>query len=177
MSFVSIPRPERSPLILQILAAILGGLVLFLVGLGAFSSGYQLLFSNRIYPGIWMAGVDLSSLTPEQASASLSQRITYPTSGRVVFRDGDHLWVSTPAELGMVFDIGTSAQRAFVLGRQAGFLNNMATQLNAWQGGMTLPPVIIFDARVAHESLQKIATQINQPVVEADLQERGTIRS
>ena len=121
-----------------------------------------------------MAGVDLSSLTPEQASATLNQHLTYPKSGRIVFRDGDHVWVATPAELGMVFDAGTSVQRAYGLGRQGGLLANMASQLNAWQGGLELAPVIIFDGRVAHGYLQNIAAQMDQPVVEADLQLNGT---
>ena len=76
MSFISVSRPRRPSLFLQVLAAIIGGLVLFVVGAGAISSGYQLLFSNRVFPGIMMAGVDLSSLTPEQASVTLSQHLT-----------------------------------------------------------------------------------------------------
>ncbi|MGA2489709.1 MAG: VanW family protein [Anaerolineales bacterium] len=149
-------------------------MVLFLLGAGAISSGYQLLFEDRVFPGISMAGVDLSSLTPEQASSTLSQHIAYPTSGRIVFRDGEHIWVATPAELGMVFDAGTSVQRAYGLGRQGGLLDNMATQLNVWQVGLDLPPVIIFDARVAHRYLQNIATQVEQPVIETDLHLNGT---
>src|SRR5512137_307751 len=100
MSFVSSPRHQRSPVLLQILAACIGGLVLFLAGIGAISGGYQLLFSDRIFPGIWMAGVDLSSLTPEEATATLSQHLTYPQNGRIVFRYGEQVWVATPAELG-----------------------------------------------------------------------------
>ena len=174
MSFVSVPRPQRSPLLLQILAAFVGGLVLFLLAVGLVSGGYQLIFSGRVFPGVWMAGVDLSSLTPEQVSTALSQRLTYPTSGQIVFRDGNLAWVATPAELGMVFDAGSSVQRAYGLGRQGGLLTNLAGQLNAWQGGLDLAPIIIFDARVAHGYLQNIAAQIDQPVVEADLHLNGT---
>ncbi len=174
MSFVRKTRPKRSPRLLQVLAAILGSLVLFLAGVGAISSGYQLLFSDRVFPGIWMAGIDLSSLTPEQASAELSQKITYPRIGKIVFRDGNHAWTATPAELGMAMDDGASVQRAYDLGRQGGLLENMASQLNAWQGGLKLEPVILFDARVAQGYLQNIASQINQPVVEADLKLNGT---
>ena len=174
MSFVSTPRPQRPPLLFQILAAFLGGLVLFFLAAGAISSGYQLLFSDKVFPGISMAGVDLSSLTPEQASAALNQHLTYPTTGRIVFRDGERVWVATPAELGMVFDTGTSVQRAYGLGRQGGLFENMASQLNAWQVGLELPAVIIFDARVAHGYLQNIAAQMDRPVVEADLQLNGT---
>jgi vancomycin resistance protein YoaR len=176
MSFISVPhsRPQRPPLLLQILAALLGGLVLFLAGAGAISSGYQLVFSDRVFPGIAMAGVDLSSMTPEQASMALRQRLTYPISGKIVFRNGDRVWVATPAELGMVFDAGTSVKRAYGLGRQDGLMVNLTNQLNAWQGGLYIAPVIIFDARVAHDYLQNIAAQINQPLVEADLHLKGT---
>ena len=96
-----------------------------------------------------MAGVDLSTLTPEQATTVLSQHLTYPTSGRIVFQDGDHVWVATPSELGVVFDAGTSVQRAYSMGRQGGLLSSLASQLNAWQGGLELAPVIVFDARTA----------------------------
>jgi vancomycin resistance protein YoaR len=176
MSFVSAtrPRPQRPSLLLQILAALLGGMVLFLIGLGAISSGYQLLFSGRVFPGISMAGVDLSTMTPEQASTTLSQHLTYSTNGRIVFRDGDHIWMATPAELGVTFDARTSAQRAYGLGRQGGLLNSLASELNAWQGGLELAPVIIYDARVAHAYLQNIEAQMDKPVVEADLHLNGT---
>jgi len=174
MSFISVSRPRRPSLFLQVLAAIIGGLVLFVVGAGAISSGYQLLFSNRVFPGIMMAGVDLSSLTPEQASVTLSQHLTYPRTGKIVFRAGDSVWVASPADLGMVFDAGTSVQRAYGLGRQGGLLTNMATEINAWQGGLYIGPVILFDARVAHAYLENIANQIDRPVVEADLHLNGT---
>jgi len=174
MSFVSVPRPQRSPASLQILVALIGGLLLFLLAIGLITGGYQLLFAGRVFPGITMAGVDLTSLTPEQATAALSQRLTYPTSGQVVFRDGDRLWVATPAELGMVLDAGTSIQRAYNVGRQGGLFTDLAGQLNAWQGGLDLKPVIVFDERVAHAYLQNIAAQIDKTVIETDLHLNGT---
>ena len=79
MSTINIPQPGGRPsLLLQVLAAILGGLVLFIVAIGAISSGFQMVFADRVFPGVMMAGVDLSSLTPEQASAALNQHLTYP---------------------------------------------------------------------------------------------------
>ena len=175
MAFVYVPpKPKRPPVGWQVLTTLATGSVLFLLGVGLITGGYQMLFSGRIFPGISMAGVDLSSLTPEQASAALDQRLTYPAQGRVVFRDGDRVWVATPAELGIVFDAGTSVQRAYGLGRQGGWLPRLTGQLNAWQGGLDLAPVILFDERVAHGYLQNIAAQIDQPVIEADLHLDGT---
>jgi len=169
MSFVIVPRPQRSPVPLQILSALFGGLFIFLLAIGVTSGGYQLLFNGRVFPGISMAGVDLTNMTPEQATALLNQRLTYPTSGQVVFRYGDRVWVTTPAELGMVFDAGTSIQQAYNVGRQGGWFTDMAGQVNAWRAGLDLKPVIVFDERVAHAYLQNIASQIDQPVLETDL--------
>ena len=174
MSFVVVPRRQRSPLFFQVMAAIIGGLALFLLFVGVVTGGYRYLFSGRIFPGISMAGVDLSGLTTEQASAALNQRLTYPTSGKIVFRYGDRVWVVTPAQLGMAFDAGTSVQRAYGLGRQGGLFTSLAGQLNAWQGGLNLAPIIIMDERVAHGYLQNIAALVDQPVVEADLHLNGT---
>jgi vancomycin resistance protein YoaR len=121
-----------------------------------------------------MAGVDLTSMTPEQAISAMSRNITYPTSGKVIFQHGDKEWVASPAELGMVFDSGTSIQMAYGVGRQGGVFKELAAQLNAWQGGLDLKPVILFDERVAHGYLQNIGAQIDQPVVETDLHLNGT---
>lgn len=121
-----------------------------------------------------MAGVDLTNMTPEQATNALRQRLTFPTTGQVVFRDGNRVWVATPAELGMVLDAGTSIQRAYNIGRQGGLFTDLAGQLNAWQGGLNLKPVILVDERVTHAYFQNIAAQIDRPVIETDLHLNGT---
>ena len=152
----------------------MGGLVLFFLGLSLVAGGYQFLFKGRIFPGISMAGVDLSNLTPVEASNALNRSLTYPVNGQIVFRDGDRVWKASPQQLGMVFDVGTSVKMAYDLGRRGGPFSSLASQLNAWQAGLNLPPVVIIDERVAHNYLQNIADQIDQPEVEADLQLSGT---
>ena len=174
MSFVTIPRPQRSPVPFQILTALIGGLLLFILVVGIITGSYQLLYDGRIFPGISLAGVDLTSLTPGQATAAISQHLTYPTNGQVVFRYNDRVWVATPAQLGMVLDAGTSIQSAYDIGRRGGLLADLAGQLNAWQGGLELKPVIMFDERVAVGYLQNIAVLIDQPVIETDLHINGT---
>ncbi len=174
MSFVVVPQPPRHPSPLWgVFTALTGGLILFVMFLGLVAGSYELLFSGRIFPGISMAGVDLSSLTPQQASAALSQRLTYPASGQILLRYGEKIWSLTPTQLGMTFDASRSVQRAYDLGRQGSPFQSLASQLNAWQGGLELYPVIILDERVAHSVLQNIAVAIDQPVVETDLHLNG----
>jgi len=174
MTFVSVPHPKRSPVPGRIMVTMIGSVSLFFMVIGLISGVYQLIFSDRIFPGITMAGVDLSSMTPEDASRALQQHLIYPINGQIVFHDGDRAWVTTPAELGMVFDAGKSVQQAYDTGRQGGWLTNMANQINAWQGGLHLLPVILFDEPTARNYLENIATQIDLPMRETDLHLNGT---
>ena len=118
MTFVTIPRPPRSYLPFQIFTALFGGVFLFILGISVITGGYQLLFAGRVFPGISMAGLDLSNLTPVQATTALNQKINFPESGRIVLKDGERIWVKTPAELGLILDAQTSIQRAYSIGRQ-----------------------------------------------------------
>jgi vancomycin resistance protein YoaR len=173
MSYAVVPRPQKSPVFYQVLAALSIALVLVLTILGAASGSFRLIHAGRILPGISVAGVDLSDLTPEQAVAALEGRITYPESGQVVFRYGDEVWVVHPQELGLVFDVGASVSQAYDIGR-GGLFSSLAGAVNTFQGELELAPIIVLDERVAHGYLQNMAVQIDRPVVEAKITLSGT---
>lgn len=154
-------------------AALFGGLLLFMAALFTLSMGYSLIYFGRIFPGVSVAGVDLSGLSAVDAAVKLSNTLTYPYSGRVVFRDGDNVWIETPARLGMIFDAPATANAALSLGRSWNLFQNISDQLDAAQSGLDLPPVSLFDQRIAHAYLQGLATKINRPVAEASLNING----
>ncbi len=174
MSFVIVPKPRRSVLPYQIITVLVGSLALFLLAAGLINGGSQLLYSNRIFPGVSVAEVDLSNLSAQDASLALNQRLVYPYQGHILFEAGDQAWAATPAELGMVFDVGTSVQQALGIGRQGGLLASLSGQVHARLGGVGLAPVVVVDQRVAYAYLQNLAGQIDRPSVEADLHLEGT---
>ena len=110
----------------QILAALLGGFILFIGIILVWTVGYQLAYAGRIFPGISVAGVDVSGLAPNDAALKLSQTLSYPISGKVLFRDADKVWVASPAELGMVFDLLASALAAYEFGCFGGLFGALA---------------------------------------------------
>jgi vancomycin resistance protein YoaR len=136
--------------------------------------GYQLLYAGRIFPGVSVAGVDLSGMKPSDAAVKLSQVLSYPINGKILFRDGEKAWVASPAQLGMVFDPSSSAMTAYGLGRKGGLFGALSGQIRAAGVGVKVAPVIVFDQRVAYNYLLQIASQINQPVKEASLVVNGT---
>lgn len=171
----SISRPyQPTPALPQILAALVGGVSLFLGILVAWTLGYQLMYAGRIFPGVSVAGVDLSGLTRDEAAVKLNQTLSYPITGKILFRDGEKVWVASPAELGMVFDPSSTAGAAFQLGRSGGLFGSLSGQIQARSSGVHVPAVILFDQRVATQYLSQISTQINQPLTEASLELEGT---
>jgi vancomycin resistance protein YoaR len=158
----------------QILAALIGGFVLFIGIVLVWTVGYQLAYAGRIFPGVSVAGVQLSGLSPNDAALKLSQTLSFPITGKILFRATDKVWVASPAELGMVFDPSASALAAYKFGRSGGLFGALAGQVSAGGLGSDVSPVLIFDQRVAYTYLQNIASQINQPVVEANLRLDGT---
>lgn len=158
----------------QALAVLVGGFSLFIVITLVWTLSYQLMYAGRIFPGVSVAGVDLSGLSPNEAALKLSQTLSYPNTGKVLFRDGERVWVASPAELGMVFDPTGSANAAYAHGRSGGLFSALSEQVSARGLGVDVSPVVIFDQRVAYAYLQNIASMVNQPVAEAYIRLEGT---
>src|SRR5215207_10530658 len=173
MATVSYPY-KRIPIFPQIVAAVISGITLFLAITILWTLGYQLFYAGRIFPGVSVAGVDLSGMTPADAAVKLNGTLSYPLSGKILFRDGENVWMASPAQLGMVFDPSSSAVTAYKLGRSGGLFGALSGQIRAGAAGIHVPPVIVFDERVAFQYLSLIASQMNQPMMEASLKVEGT---
>jgi vancomycin resistance protein YoaR len=164
--------PRATPL-LQALVALAAGLVLFIGLLVGFTVVYDFTHAGQIFPGISIAGIDLSGMTPEQASALISQRLDYPTGGSIAFQDGSRVWVARPNELGLFLDSQTSALAAYQKGRQGNPLTRLVSQFQAWYSGVDIPPLMVFDERLAQKYLMNIASEIDLPTIEASLAVSG----
>ena len=167
-----IPLPNPNP-IPQALLALAGGLVLFVFILVAVLVGFNIYHAGEIYPGVSVAGVNLSGMSLEEAEAALAGQITFPQTGHIVFQ-GETTWLAKPGELGLYFDPQLNAWAAYNLGRQRNFLFRPISQFKAWYLGEDLPPILLYDGRIAHRYLSSVAAQINRPVIEASLEINGT---
>src|SRR5512138_3952625 len=125
MATISYPY-KRSPVLPQIVTALISGVILFFALILAWVIGYQLLYAGRIFPGVSVAGVDLSGMRPSDAAVKLSQVLSYPITGKILFKAGEKAWIASPAELGMVFDPSASASAAYKLGRGNGLFGALS---------------------------------------------------
>ena len=159
----------QASLLGQAFVALLIGATLLVLLVAALPAIYSQMYDERIFPGVAAGGIDLSGLTTQQATELLTQRLDFPTRGKIVFQDGTNLWTATPAELGLTLDVQGSVQAAYNLGRAGTLVTRLANRWNAWSSGMDLAPRFIFNEGIAQSYLQGIAQQINRPIIEASL--------
>jgi vancomycin resistance protein YoaR len=167
------PRAQNRIQPQQILIVLLVGAALFFGFLAASLFGFELLYMGRIYPGVSVAGIDVSGLNADKAAAKITEEFAYPSTGQLVLSD-EQLWLTSPGEMGLYLDPQTSAQTALQIGRSGGVFNRLSEQFETWYYRRDLPPALIFDQRRAHDFLTRLSEQINIPVVEPSLRLEGT---
>jgi hypothetical protein len=127
MRTVSQPQLNPRTLIEQVLVSILIGAAIFISAVAAFITGYQMRYAGQIYPGVSVAGIDISGLTVDEAGAKITQEIRYPQNGRLLIQGESQNWFATPAEVGLFLDPGASARKAFEIGRDQSLVQNILT--------------------------------------------------
>jgi vancomycin resistance protein YoaR len=167
------PRPSAATVMGRLLAALVGGFVLFLLLLMAGGLIFDATHAGKVFPGVSVAGVELSDLPRDEAAALLTTHLNYPVTGRIIFRDGAQVWMAQPQELGLYFDPESSAQAAFEVGRRGNLLSRVFDKVNTWYGGRNLPPHMVYDQRQARQYLENLSVHVNLPTREATLQIDG----
>src|SRR5450432_2666323 len=147
-------------------------LLVFLAILGV--AAHQFQYDSLIYPGVSAFGVKLDGMTKQQALAALSTRYTYGDSAVFTFRDASKSWQMSARDLGVNFDPTKTVADAYSVGRSSNLLTNLINQGDAWVNGHAIQPVVVFDESKATAFLEKIATDINQPLHEATIVLAGT---
>jgi vancomycin resistance protein YoaR len=159
---------------IQITLMLAISLSLFVGLLLALIIAYDMSYSQHIYPGVSIAGIDLSGLTAEDGAARLSQQITYPTQGLIGFKDGEKNWAAKPGELGVYLNAHDAVAKAMAWGRSGTPTERVVKQLQAWRYGVNFPIYFIYDEGAASAYINQIATKIDNPAQEASLKVQGT---
>jgi vancomycin resistance protein YoaR len=173
MTSITESNSRQTSRVSKFITTFLAGLMLALLVVIVISGIYQVWFTGRILPGVSVAGMDLSGMQLDVAALKINQNMYYPYTGKILFRDGEKIWLASPAELGLVLNSGDSVQAAYQVGRSGSLVDRLTTQVKSWRRGFDIPVVIIFDQRVAYAFLQKIASEVDRPEIEAELTLNG----
>lgn len=155
----------------------LGVLFLLLFVLLSFLFGSVLVFewyyAGRIYPGVWVWGVDVGGMRPEEAAPALEQGLGLDQR-LLTLRGPDRTWSARPVDLGLRLNPQASLAPAYQLGRVRPWTGDLLTHVGLLIYGQKYPPVLVYDERVARLYLEALAEQVDTPATDATLSLDGT---
>ncbi len=126
------------------------------------------LYDGRIYPQVYVLGLDLGGLTPQEAVAALGA--ARPDGGSLLLRDGDRQYAVPWPEAGLRLDVDATVQEALLIGHGE---RGLPAQLAALLQRHDVAPVFVVDPGTARRVLEGLAGQVSQPAVEASLRLEG----
>ncbi len=174
-----IVKHQKSPsvfskdILKQAALTILAGLFLFMVINLAALTISNMRSIGKVYTGVHLGGIDLSGLTLEQATDKLARNLLFPQTGKIVFEDGEKIWIASPFDLGLIINYETNAWSAYQHGRSGNIFRRISDRMRAWNGGVEIAPTMLYNEQMSYDYLSRIAEEINHPTVEASLKLEG----
>ena len=155
---------------LEIILPILTTGIVLVVAAVATAFIYQSIFTDRIYLGVSVNGIELGGYTVQEARAIVRNSFNDYQLRPLVLRAGDRNWQATPQQLGMSVNVDSTVAQAYLLGR-AGTNRDQLIEpfLLARDGAAVTEPVIWVDQGRIRLLLEPIAREIEEPPREARL--------
>ncbi|MCK6577445.1 MAG: VanW family protein [Anaerolineae bacterium] len=167
-------EPAINPWMIRLPLLLVSGAVLLLLIAVTLVGLFQLSFRERVMPGVSAYGISLSGLTRDQTRSALQNQFTYGDSTVFTFRYGDRFWQATAGDLGVTFDVDSTVDQAFEIGRGSGLFFNLVDQALVWLNGEPINPLIRYDQGLAAAWLRRLALEIDTPAQDAQLIINGT---
>lgn len=164
-----------NPWLVRLPILLISGGMLFVMTLVMLVLVFQLHYADKVMPGVSAYGVNLGGMTREQAEAALKAAFTYDRNAVFTFRYGDLFWQSSAGELGITFDAAATVAEAFAIGHSGSLINDLGAQASAWLNGRSIAPIIRYDQQATVTRLSHIASELDQPAVNATLNISGTL--
>lgn len=158
----NVPAWKQSSFWLWSGAAILGIALIF-------GSCFELIYANKIYPGVSADGISLGGKTKAQAIAALNDRInTY--QGAVVPIEYNGTFLHIPVNsLNVSYDTNLAASLAYDFGRQGDLLNQLHAQARALFGRVTGFSDYNYDPNTLVPFIGDVDASVSNPVQDASL--------
>ena len=128
---------------------------------------------QQFIPGVWVWNVSLGRLSLEEAASHLEVALPLHQPNLVLTGPEGQRWAFSPADLGMTVDASATLTQAYAIGHRQTGIDVVRERLNVMLNGVTLAPVLSWDARVAVERLQALAVELERSAQDAQMQRVG----
>ena len=135
-----------------VFAILLAGVVAFAV--------YGYWYSDRVYEGTSLAGVDVGGMTRAEVAAAMDERFADFADTPVVLTAGDRTFEVPVADLGLSLDQNATVERAMAFGRDGSWWERSITWTRGYLEGATIAPAIQVDDVAFRSAMQAIAPDV-----------------
>lgn len=146
-------------------------LALALIAIAAAVSlfAFRVAYSDEVYPGVHVGGVNLGGMTRSEAEIAIQARADEITSQRAYFDGFDQHWAPTLADLGVKVDLAASVDQAMGIGREDSSADRLNSAVSSLSGDHSLPILLTIDAQMLEQWSVSVDQQINHIPNDAEL--------
>ena len=119
-------------------------LILLAVG-GLWFMSMERRYQQRIYPNVFILGVNVGGLQPAEAEKALKDHYRLFIQVPVILNFEGKSWRVSGEELGLNMHIEESVQKAYQIGRTKDMLGNMQTIWQTFQQTVAIPVEVVVD--------------------------------
>lgn len=162
------PRRFRSLTARFAFAFVFGAALVIAVGAGALYA-WGLQYDGRILPGVRLDSIDLSGMTPDQASAAIQSAYASLGKGEIDIATPDGSEKISFADIGRGPDTAGLVAAALAAGRQGEPLADLIGGPQAAIHGITLHPAVTYDRAKLAAAVDALATRVDLPAIDASV--------
>jgi lipoprotein-anchoring transpeptidase ErfK/SrfK len=144
-----------------------------LVVLGGVLYAYDHARANEIAPGVKVAGVALSGLSPDQARARLEREILAPLERPIVIHHADKTWKLGPREARLRADLGAMVDEALARSRSGDLFTRSWRSLTGKRLDDDLRPTVQYSDAAVIRLIDKVRHSIERPAKDASVKISG----
>ena len=149
-------------------AAVSVGVVLVVSAGTAFAAyRYDASTSDRILPGVRIAGVDVGGMRRDEAVRTLREKAEETLYGDLVVRAAGRSWTVTPASLGMTADVEGAVSQAFALADQMSVASRVYHRLRNQPVDASVDLPFLEDRGGVKTFVQQAFDEVSVPAVDA----------
>lgn len=141
--------------------------VIALATIGAFA--YARANDGHVLPGVSVAGVSVSGLSPADAKAKLLSTLPDVAGGALTVHAGSVTQQIRYADIGRAYDLDASIADAMAVGRDGNPLDQFAQQLRTIAGGVSITPTVSYDTAALQQRVDAIVATAQITPVDASI--------
>lgn len=156
--------------VIVILAAALGGFIYYRSHSEKVAQMQEYLDRDTIFEGVTVNGIDLSSLTEEEALKKLKNEAGIPSGAAVSVTVGDKGWELLFDDVDAEYDFISAVEKAYAVGREGSVKERYKQAKSAEENGLDITAEYSYDAAKA----EKFVSELKK---EADVEKQDSVIS